>query len=266
MTYFDEKVIWITGASSGIGEALVYAFAKTNAKLVLSSRKIHDLERVLNSAKVNVERVLLLPMDLEHFENMNDFANKVIDKFERIDVLINNAGLSQRGLAKNTHVSIDERLMKVNYFGTIALTKTVLPLMMDQGFGTIATVTSAVGKFGSPWRSGYAASKHALHGFFDSLRAEIFENNIKVLLICPGFVNTNVSINALDETGNPLNIMDSATENGLDPNYVAKKILKAISEGKEEIFIGGFKEYLGLLMKRFFPTLFSIMVRKMAVR
>ena len=262
----NGKVVWLTGASSGIGEALAYALAKQHVKLVVSARRLDELQRVAENTKLPASDYLLLPLDLADQNNFEAKKNEVLQKFGRIDVLINNGGVSQRSLAKDTTLEVDRRLMEVNYFGTIALTKVVMPEMIKQKDGLIVTITSAVGKFGSPWRSGYSASKHALHGFFDSLRAELFNDNVKVLLICPGFIQTNVSVNALTGSGAKLGSMDEATAKGLTAEECATRIVAAIKNEKEEVVIGGFKENLGIWVKRFFPSLFSVMVRKMAVR
>jgi short-subunit dehydrogenase len=262
----NNKVIWLTGASSGIGEGLAKALAKEGAKLVLSSRRESELKAVADNCKLSPDNCLILPLDLADASNFEEKKNEVLAKFGRIDILINNGGISQRSLAKDTTIEVDRKLMEVNYFGTIALTKTVLPVLIKQHDGMVATETSAVGKFGSPWRSGYSASKHALHGFFDSLRAEVFADNIKILLICPGFIQTNVSVNALTGTGAKLGTMDEATAKGLTTDECAQQIIASIKAEKEEIAVAGFKEKLGLWVKRFFPSIFSVMVRKMAVR
>lgn len=262
----NDKVVWLTGASSGIGEALAYALAKQGAKLVLSARRKDELERVARAANLTDAGCLLLPLDLADQSNFEAKKNEVIQKFGRVDVLINNGGVSQRSLAKDTPVDVDRKIMEVNYFGTVALTKTLLPQFIKQRNGMFVTVTSAVGKFGSPWRSGYSASKHALHGFFDSLRAEHYTDNIKVLLVCPGFIQTNVSINALTGSGEKLGTMDAATAKGLTAEECAQQIVSAIKSEKEEIVVAGLKESFGVWMKRFFPGIFSVMLRKMAVR
>jgi dehydrogenase/reductase SDR family protein 7B len=263
---FKGKTIWITGASSGIGEALVKELAKSGANLVISARRKEQLDQLKTGLNGSNASILVLPLDLENQANFEELTQVVLKQYGKIDILINNAGISQRSLAIKTPVSVDERLMKVNYVGTVALTKAVLPTMLAQKSGKIVTITSAVGKFGSPWRSGYAASKHALHGFFDSLRAELYEDNIKVLLVCPGFVHTQVSVNALNENGEASKQMDAATEGGLSADFTARKIIDAISNDKQEVVIGGFKEKLGVWMKRHFPSIFSMMLRKMAVR
>lgn len=155
--------------------------------------------------------------------------------------------------------------MDVNYFGTIALTKALIPHFIKQKSGQVAVVTSLVGKFGTPYRSGYAASKHALHGFFDALRAELYEYGIGINMICPGFVKTNVSINALTEKGEKLDQMDEAQANGMSPEKCARKIARAIRKNKREVYIGG-KEVYGVYLKRFFPGIFARVLRKAKVR
>jgi dehydrogenase/reductase SDR family protein 7B len=266
MNNLQNKVIWLTGASSGIGEALAYALAKEGAKLILSARREDELQRVANNTKLRVADYLVLPLDLNAPETFDAKKSEAIKKFGRIDILVNNGGVSQRSLAKDTSIEVDRKIMEVNYFGTIALTKALLPDFIKQKDGLFVVVSSAVGKFGSPWRSGYSASKHALHGFFDSLRAELYNDGIKVLLVCPGFIQTNVSINALTGTGSKLGSMDVATANGLTADECARQIISAIKSGKEEIVVAKFKERFAVFAKRFFPGIFSAMIKKMAVR
>jgi dehydrogenase/reductase SDR family protein 7B len=266
MKNLNGKVVWLTGASSGIGEALAYALAAEGARLILSARREEELKRVGDEVKARGADYLILPLDLAEQKDFEAKKQAVLTRFDRIDVLINNGGISQRSLAKDTPVEVDRKIFEVNFFGTIALTKMLLPLFIAQKDGMIVTITSAVGKFGSPWRSGYSASKHALHGFFDSLRAEVHDENVKVLLVCPGFIQTNVSINALTATGEKLGSMDTATAKGLTAEECARQIVKAIKTGKEEVFISGFLERLALYVKRFFPGLFSMMITKMKVR
>lgn len=259
-----DKVIWITGASSGIGEALAYTLAEQETQLILSSRREPELVRVQRACK-NPDRVFVLPLDLE---NQNSFTNKVeeaIGAFGHIDILVNNGGISQRSLAKDTSLEVDRRIMDINYFGTIGLSKALLPHFLKRKQGRFVVVSSLVGKFGTPYRSGYAASKHALHGFFDALRAELWENGVQVTMICPGFIRTNVSINALTAGGDRLGEMDDAQENGMSPEKCARKITNAIRKEKREVYIGG-KEVFGVYMKRFFPGLLARILRKANVR
>lgn len=265
----NNKVIWITGASSGIGEALAFALAKDGAKLILSARREDELKRVadaVHKAVPSSEKPFVLPLDLTDTSTFEQKKNEAIKHFGRVDVLINNGGVSQRSLAKDTTLEVDRKLFDVNFFGTLGLTKVLLPYFIQQKSGLFVTITSAVGKFGSPWRSGYAASKHALHGYFDSLRAEVYDDNVRVLLVCPGFVVTNVSYNALTGNGDKLNSMDNATSKGLTAEECARQIVSAMKADKEEVIVSNFKEKFGVYVKRFFPSLFSVMIRKMAVR
>ena len=266
MQHFQNKRVWITGASSGIGEALALAFAEQGAQLVLSARNEVEINRVSAACVLaGASHVLVQTLDLEQHEEIPLIVAQVLKKVGKIDILVNNGGISQRAMAMETSLSVDKKLMNVNYFGTVALTKALLPNMKTHQLGHIVTITSLTGKFGSPYRSSYAASKHALHGFFDSLRAELHDSHIKITLICPGFVRTNVSKNALKGDGGQLGTMDEATEKGMEPKYLAHKILQAIQRGKEEAYFGG-KEVLGVYVKRFFPRYFSNIIRKAKVR
>ena len=266
MDYFKNKRIWITGASSGIGEALAKAFAEHGAQLILSARNEVEINRVSAAClKAGASSVLVQPLDLEQHDRIPSIVDTVLYKVGKVDILINNGGVSQRSLAQETSLEVDKKLMAINYFGTVALTKALLPNMLMHQLGHIVTITSLTGKFGTAYRSSYAASKHALHGFFDSLRSELSDAHIKITLICPGFVRTNVSRNALTGDGAKLGTMDEATEKGMAPERLAYKILQAIESGKEEAYFGG-KEVLGIYLKRFFPAYFSKMLRKAKVR
>jgi len=266
MDYFKNKRIWITGASSGIGEALAKAFAEHGAQLILSARNEVEINRVSAAClKAGASSVLVQPLDLEQHDRIPSIVDTVLNKVGKVDILINNGGVSQRSLAQETSLEVDKKLMAINYFGTVALTKALLPNMLMHQLGHIVTITSLTGKFGTAYRSSYAASKHALHGFFDSLRSELSEAHIKITLICPGFVHTNVSRNALTGDGAKLGTMDEATEKGMAPERLAFKILQAIENSKEEAYFGG-KEVLGIYLKRFFPAYFSKMLRKAKVR
>ena len=261
---FQNKVVWITGASSGIGKALALELSQQDALLILSARNEKALKVVKAECKI-AENIKILPLDLGNYHDFDAVAKQAISWFGRIDILVNNGGISQRSLAKDTQVSVDQRIMDVNYTGTVALTKAVLPHFLDKKQGHIVVTTSIVGKIGTPLRSTYAASKHALHGFFDSLRTELYDDNIDVTLICPGYVTTNVSMNALQGDGSPQNSMDKATANGIKPERFAKLMAKAIRRKKQEAYIAGFKEKLGVYVKRWIPKLYSFMVRKLSV-
>jgi len=263
--YFDDKVIWITGASSGIGEALVKELAEsTTAKIILSSRKEEQLYHVAGKVNLAAERYAIIPLDLMNYKEMPDIAAQALKKFGKIDILINNAGLSQRSLALETDIEVDKHLMEVDFIGTVALTKAVVPYMIKNGGGQIAVVSSLMGIFGAPMRSGYAAAKHALHGFFDALRAELYRDKISITIICPGFIQTNISINAVTGNGSEQGTMDDATLNGMPPDVFARKMLKAIEQKKNQTAIGG-REIMAVYLKRFFPGLLAKVVRKAKV-
>jgi short-subunit dehydrogenase len=261
---FVDKVIWVTGASSGIGKALAIELSNQNAKLILSSRKKEDLELVKNQCK-DASVVRIITLDLEDYINLQPRVDEAIAAFGKIDILVNNGGVSQRSFAKDTSIGVDKRIIEINYLGTVALTKAVLPHFIENKKGQFVVTTSIVGKIGTPLRSSYAASKHALHGFFDSLRAESYQDNISVTLVCPGFVNTNISKNALIGDGTPQNTLDTATENGIQPERFAKLMVIAIKNKKEEVYIAGAKEKLGVYVKRFYPKVLSIIIRKLSV-
>ena len=194
--YFNNKTIWITGASSGIGKALAFELSKVTCNLILSSRNVNALEQVKNECHSDAN-IAIVPMDLEDYKVAPKVVEKALSCFNTIDILINNAGISQRSLIAETSIEVDKKLIDVNYIGTVALTKALLSHFIQNKSGQFVTITSLMGKFGSPYRSGYCGSKHALHGFFDVLRLEHEQDNIKVTMICPGFVNTNVSRNLL---------------------------------------------------------------------
>ncbi len=264
MTSFKGNVVWITGASSGIGEALAYQSAKAGAKLVLSARRENELERVKKACKLSEKDILVLPLDLGEHNQMQQKVQQVMDYFGRIDTLINNGGISQRSMIIDTDFSVYKKLVDVDYLGTVALSKAVLPVFVKQKSGHYGVITSLMGKFASPLRSGYCGAKHALHGFFDALRMEHHDDNIKVTLICPGYIQTNVSVNALTSDGSSQNTMDKATGAGMPAEKCALEIISAIENGKMETLIGG-KETLAVYIKRFFPGLLHSIVRKAAV-
>ncbi|MCA0133206.1 SDR family oxidoreductase [Winogradskyella alexanderae] len=261
---FRGKVIWITGASSGIGEALSKALSKEHCNLILSARRENELKRVKDECD-NSGNIRVLPFDLANYQSMDEIVSKAISFFGKIDMLINNGGISQRSLIIETAISVDKKLMEIDYLGTVALSKALLPHFIENKSGHFVTVTSLMGKFSSPYRSSYCGAKHALHGFFDALRLEHVQDNIKVTMICPGFVNTNISRNALIGDGTKLNKQDNATQNGLEPEIFVERMLKAIKKQKFEAYIGK-GETKGIYLKRFFPKLLHRVILKSAVR
>ena len=259
----NNKTVWITGASSGIGEALAYELASKNCNLILSARNKKALEQVkLNCKSATVH---VLAFDLVDFDNVKNTVAQAIALFGKIDVIINNGGVSQRSLLIETDFEVDKKLIEVDYLGTVALSKALLPHFIARKKGHFVTVTSLMGKFGSPYRSGYCGAKHALHGFFDVLRMEHEKDAVKVTLICPGFIQTNVAKNALTANGMAQNKDDEATKNGMPVAVFAKKMIKAIEQEKFETYIGG-KEIVGAYLKRFFPKFLHWFVLKSKVR
>ena len=263
MKSINGKIVWITGASSGIGEALAYELSRKNCKLILSARNIEALELV-KSKCVNAE-VEVLPFDLSDFDNAKNNAEKAVSAFGKIDILVNNGGVSQRSLIAQTDFEVDKKLIEVDYLGTVALTKALLPHFIKNKSGHFVTITSLMGKFGSPYRSGYCGAKHALHGFFDVLRMEHHKDFLDVTLICPGFIKTNVAKNALIGNGSNQNQDDEATTNGMPVTVFAKKFVKAVESNKFEVYIGD-KEVLGVYLKRFFPKFLHYFVLRSKVR
>jgi dehydrogenase/reductase SDR family protein 7 len=254
---FEDQVIWITGASSGIGEALANAFSRSGAKVVLSSRRESELLRVRDEcikAGADAGNLLVVPLDVLDYEALPNALQLVLGAFGRVDMLINNAGTSQRSFCLDTDMQVYRTLFELNVLAQIALTKTVLPVMVEQGSGHILATASVAGKVGVPLRTGYCAAKHAVMGFFDSLRTEVADLGIKVTTIVPGFIRTNIGANALTGSGVPTGKADADIESGMDVNECASEILQGISEGSEEISVGSGPE-MGLLdLKREDPT------------
>ncbi len=261
MKDFKAKVIWISGASSGIGREMAVQCSKLGAFTILSSRNVEALKEVQKSLP-HPENSIVLPLDMV---KQNEFPEKVeqaLKRFGRIDLLFNNAGLSQRSHLKETSEEVDRLLMEVNYFGTIALTKALLPQLRKQRESHIAVVSSLAGKFGFYERSAYSASKHALHGFFEVLRLEEEENNIQVTLLCPGGIQTNISINAVDGGGSAYGKMSELQAQGMPVEECVKRMIHAIQKNKKEVIIGQGLENLSVKVKTLFPALFYKLLKK----
>jgi short-subunit dehydrogenase len=187
----------------------------------------------------------------------------VLQQFGRIDFVFQNAGITQRSTVADTDLSVYQRLMDVNFFGVVALTKAVLPHMMSQRSGHFVVTSSVAGKIGTKQRSGYCASKHALHGFFDALRAETQDAGLRVTIVCPGYIRTPISLHALGADGHVHGKMDDNQAKGMAPEDFAQQLLQAVSRKKEEVYIGGVETY-GIYLKRFLPRILSRIVRNRA--
>jgi short-subunit dehydrogenase len=260
MSYFKDKIVWITGASSGIGEEMVRQAAQAGAKVILSARNEEALKKIVADLP-NKETHFVLPLDLENSGNFPEKAQQVIDRYGRIDILINNGGISQRSKVSETGLDVDRRMMEINYFGNIAMTKAVLPYMIAQKSGHIVVISSLSGKFGFFLRSAYSATKHALHGFYESLLLEEENNGIRVTIACPGKINTNISVNALTADGKAHGVMDHNQATGMSAQECVKQLFHAVEKNKKEILIGN-KEILAAKIKRFAPWLFWKIIRK----
>ena len=256
----QEKVIWITGASSGIGEACAYLFAKENAKLILTALEADLLAAVQKKCISLGGKCEIIPYDLSDIEGIPLLVDKALQLFGRVDIMYNNAGISQRAKAGETLFDVDKKIMDVNFFAPVRITKLLLPQMIENGGGTFVTTTSISGRFGFPLRSAYCSSKHALYGFFETVHAEYYEQNIRCVQVCPGRVKTNISFYALENDGKQHGKMDAGQAGGISVEKAAKKIVKAIHKQKPEVLIGG-KELLMVYFKRFFPALNRKLVR-----
>ncbi|MCO7225421.1 SDR family oxidoreductase [Pleionea sp. CnH1-48] len=257
-----DKVIWITGASSGIGRAMALHLDKLGAQLILSSRSEADLEAVRQACQ-SPERHRVVPLDLTQSDTFHELCSELHQSYGHIDWLINNGGISQRSLAVKTSESVIRKVMEVDFFGTVALTQAVLPLMRKQGFGTIINISSIAGKLGAPYRCAYSAAKHALIGFMDSLRVELSRENIRVVVVCPGFVKTNVSVNALTGEGQTFGEMDEDIQQGMNVDEFVKRCFKQIHKGRDEVIVADGLPWLAHHFRRLFPNRFhQFMARK----
>jgi short-subunit dehydrogenase len=259
-----KKVIWITGASSGIGEALAYEFNKKGAHLILSARRVQELERVKENCTNPEETVKIVPIDLANAESLTPKTEEALELFGSVDMLINNGGISQRAYAVDADMETIRRVMEINFFGTVGLTKALLPHMIEQKSGHIVVVSSVMGKIGTKYRSSYAASKHALHGWFDCLRQEVYEHNINVTMVCPGYVKTEVTVNALTGDGGKFNKMGKAQQNAMSAEEFARKLLPKLAKQKEEVYIGG-TEVLSVYLKRWAPGTLNKILKRVKV-
>ncbi|MDC7241532.1 MAG: SDR family oxidoreductase [Spirochaetales bacterium] len=264
--FWKNKICWITGASSGIGEALAQKLYDAGARVIVSARSEDKLKSLCSSWE-DRERWYILPLDVADHDNLASAAADALKHWGRIDALINNAGVSQRSLAADTDFSVMKNIMDINYLGSAGLAREVLPSMIEQGSGIIAPVSSVAGKFSTPLRTTYSASKMALQGFYDGLRAEVHDKGIQVNFIVPGFVRTNISINAMDGKGGKHGEMDPNQESGISPEDAALIIMKGIEKNKLEITMGiAPKVRLALFLSRNFPGILARMLRTAEVK
>ena len=258
---FDNKNIWITGAASGMGRSVALALSRYNVQLILSDRDEAGLNETVELMDATALKAKICKLDMSNEQSIRTAALEVLSEFKTIHGLYQFAGISQRSLVVDTLLENDRKIMEVNFFGVINLAKAVLPQMIESGGGQFAVTSSLVGKFGFPYRSAYSASKHAIHGYFESLRAENSKFNIRVSVLIPGRVQTNISKFALDKQGKEYGKMDPGQANGITAEKAARQIVKGLKRERKEIHVGG-KELLMLQIRRFFPAILYRLVTK----
>ncbi len=263
-TNIKDLTIWITGASSGLGEALSIAFAKKGATIILSGRNKDNLEAVKKRCK-KPKKHIIVPFDISDSEQTKSAYQEVKAKAGHVDWLINNAGVSQRSLIMDTSEDVERQIMELDYFAQTRLTRLVLPDMIAQGGGKIVMMSSVAGLIGTQYRGAYSAAKAAIHLWANSLRAELYDQGIEVATIFPGFIQTNVSINALTGDGSVQGTMDEATNKGLSATDFAKQVVKALSKGEEYIIVAGQQEKMAVRVNRLSPPKLYKMIRKSKV-
>ncbi len=254
------KIVWITGASSGIGEALAYEFSTKKCHIILTARNEERLEEVKDVCERKGGVCRIIPADLTDSAIIPGLVKEAVQAFGPVNIFINNAGMSQRSLAKDTPIEIDRKMMELNFFSGIHMIKELLPGMIKNGGGHIVAISSVVGKYGFPLRSAYSASKHAMQGFFETLNAELFHENIKTTIVSPGRIKTNISINAITKDGSKYGKMDKGQAKGMDVQKAAKKIIKSIEQEKKELLLGG-KEAILVYIRKFLPSLYYYIAR-----
>lgn len=259
--YFTDKVILITGASSGIGHELALLLAREKARLILAARNQAALEAVRNECLVYTPHCEILLMDVTDEDQVIAGAQTALTFFGKIDILVNNAGVTQRSKLIDTSVAAVRQLMEVNFFGAVMLTQALLPHFKAQGGGQIIVISSMAGLMGYPWRSGYNAAKHALQGYFETLQTEQPIPGLYTTIICPGRIHTPITYSAITADGSPYGKMDPTTAKGISVQQCARRILTAIRRKKKVVLIAR-EERILLWCKRYFPPLFYMIARK----
>lgn len=248
---FKDKIVWVTGASSGIGEAVAKAFAEDGAHIILSGRRTEALEQV--AAEIPTE-TLILPFETTDYDALPDIVETACEWKGNVDFLVNNAGISQRSLAIETHPKVHQKIIDVDLLAPIWLTQLLLPHMVKSGGGHIIGISSVAGRIGPPLRTAYAAAKHGLIGYMDALRAETeVLHNIRATNILPGSIRTNVSRNALTKEGDKRGKSDAVIDNGMEPAECARQILEAVENNVPELIIAEGPEMMMAQMRQSDP-------------
>ncbi|RMA80064.1 SDR family oxidoreductase [Umboniibacter marinipuniceus] len=257
-----SKVIWITGASSGIGRELAIQLSLRGAKLILTARREEQLEETRQLC-VNSEQHKILSCDLNDYHQAAHWAERAVAMYGHVDILVNNAGVSQRGGVIDTPIDVDEALIRLDYLSLVALSKAIMPHFIERQSGYYVNISSVAGKLGAPMRTSYSGAKHAVVGFSDSLRFELFPHNIKVTVICPGYVQTPIAVSALNEKNEAANMYDPDIENGMPVTTAVRKIIRAMEAQKNEVLVANGMPWLGYHLRRLLPNTFPALMTKM---
>ncbi|KAB0362702.1 hypothetical protein FD754_006858 [Muntiacus muntjak] len=260
--YVRNAVVVITGATSGLGRECARVFHAAGARLVLCGRNAEALEELSQelaasrAPEVQTHKPYTVTFDLADPGAIAGAASEILQCFGHVDVLINNAGISYRGAIVDTSPDVDKRVMETNYFGPVALTKALLPAMIRRRQGHVVAISSIQGKISLPFRSAYAASKHATQAFFDCLRAEVEQHDIEVTVISPGYIHTNLSLNAVTADGSKYGVMDETTVQGRSPVQVAQDVLAALGKKKKDVVLADLMPSLAVYLRTLAPGLF----------
>ncbi|CAL8305000.1 unnamed protein product [Merluccius merluccius] len=260
----QDAVVVITGASSGLGKECARIFHAAGARLVLCGRDTGRLQEVAqeltqlttSSSQGKTHTPSTVTFDLAKVETVDRAAGEILQCYGQVDILINNAGISYRGNILDTDLSVQRAVMDTNYFGPIALTQALLPSMVRRRSGHIVVISSIQGKIAIPYRSAYAASKHATQAYFDCLRAEVEHYGIGVTVVSPGYIQTNLSLNAVTGDGSKYGVLDKTTAMGRDPRDVAKAVLEAVRHRSKDIILAGPLPALAVYLRNLWPALF----------
>ncbi|XP_029364703.1 dehydrogenase/reductase SDR family member 7B [Echeneis naucrates] len=268
-----DAVVVITGASSGLGKECARVFHAAGARLVLCGRDTARLQQVvqeLTACSTGTKHQTYTPriiiFDLAKTDTVDRAAEEILKCYGQVDVLINNAGISYRGNILDTHLSVQRDVMETNYFGPIALTQALLPSMVHHRRGHIVVISSVQGKIAIPYRSAYAASKHATQAYFDCLRAELGRYGIPVTVVSPGYIQTNLSVNAMTGDGSKYGVLDNTTATGWDPRDVAQAVLRAVRQRRKDVILAGPLPTLAIYLRTLWPTLFFKLMSSRALK
>eukprot|EP00128_Syssomonas_multiformis_P000896 Colp12_sorted_trinity150504_noHs@31809 len=260
--FFRDKVVWITGASSGIGEHLAYAFSEAGAKVILTARREEELNRVRcalpGGSGDDVSAILTL--DLSDHSQLASAAVEAELHFGHVDILINNAGISSRASVLEASAEVEKKVVDLDYLAPVLLSKAVLPRMLKRNTGCIVNISSLNGKFASVYRASYSGAKHALLAYMDALRLELLDTGVRVVNVCPGPVVSNVTFNSLLADGTPNNRMSAMVAKGMPPQRHAELVLRAVYCGVSETWISRHPYLLLAYANQWLPPLFRLLM------